>query len=516
MDSNSRKLYVAKNVIAKWASTILLTLIQLISRRIFIGYYSDSLLGLSGLLQSVISMLSLLELGVGSAIYYSLYEPLANNNQKQINAIMRLYKKIYAGIGVAVLCVGILIIPFLDILVETEVSNQTVTISYYILLADTVLSYFLAYSRNIFNADQKEFFCTNCDTISHVGAGISQILVTIITGNYYLYLGIKVIWTISANWYIHFQSLRKYKFIRKKTDYKLDDHFKKKFIGNVKALCVSNLSTYLVFGTDNLLLSTFIDLASVFIYSNYSTIITTVNKLFNNLFISTQASVGNYMVTEGKEKSYILFKNMFFINYVITSFTSIALLAALNPFITLWLGEEYTWPLVIEALLVFNNLQRFILQTVSVFRNAAGIYNPYRFYKYWGFIEGGVNLTFSVAFVYIFIENPIIGIFLGTTVSTVVTSLVQPHALFKYYFGAQYLRSYFAKYLMYMLLSIINAGIVYWLCNMIVLDNHLVQCFINSIISVVFFMMTTIIIFRKTSEYKYFTNIMLAKIKRKV
>lgn len=510
-----RKKNVIRNILAKWLSVFLITILQLVSRKVFIQYFTDSLLGLRSLLQSIISMLSLLELGVGSAIYFSLYEPLANNDEQKINGIMALYKKIYSIIGVLVLFLGIVLMVFISHFVDTDVSLNTVRIAFVILLFDTVSSYFLAYRRNIFNADQKEYICTNIDTVTSIIAIVFQIGVTVLTRNYYLCLISKVVWTIIANFYIYTSAGKKYPYIKQTTNYKLPSEYMNKFKKDVKALCVSNISTYLVFGTDNLLISTFVSLGSVFIYSNYNTVIMTVNKLFHNIFNSTQASVGNYMVVHGKDKAYDLFEKMFFANYMITSFTTVSLLTMLNSFMVIWLGEKYTWPIAVVAVLVLNNYLRYIGQTVSVFRNAAGIYSPYIFYKYWGIVEGAINVGASLLFIQFFKGNEIVGVFVGTTISTVlVYATTGPHALFKYYFGIKKIKRFIQRYVVYTGLTIIYVFISLGSLYVLNISNIYLKFFVSSVISLLVPNLLNIALFYKTEEFTYFKDILVKKISK--
>ena len=512
---SGRKNNVIKNILAKWISTVIITVLQLIARKIFIEYYSNDLMGLSGLLQSVISMLSLLELGVGSAIYFSLYDPLAKREELKIAAIMRLYKNIYTGIGFAVLGAGLCVLPFLNFFIDTELEIHTVKIAYIILLTDTGMSYFMAYRRNVFNADQKEYICTNIDTITSFCATLTQIALTIMTGNYYLYIGSKVIWTLGANLFIYFYVGNRYPYIKQKTDFVLSKEFIAKFKGNVKALCVANIATYLVFGTDNLLISKYVSLGSVFIYSNYNTIISMVNKLFHNIFGSAQASVGNYMVTESKENTFELFKNMFFMNYLVTCFTSVSLLVVFNSFIEIWLGKGYILSLGIVAILVFNNYARHILQTSSVFRNAAGIYDPYRFYKYWGLVEGTVNLISSLILIHVLVGQELLGIFLGTSISTVITSIVGPHALFKYYFGIEKSKTYIRDYWIYLLLTVGYAVISIAICNLLFVANAWLNMIIALGIALIIPNASNAYLFRNSSSMLYFKNVLKRYIHKK-
>lgn len=510
----TRKAFVIKNVFAKWIGIFLITILQFISRRFFIIYFSDDLLGLSGLLQSVIAMLSLLELGVGSAIYYSLYEPLARNNTKKIAAIMELYKRIYIIIGITVLILGLAMLPLLSYFIDTELAIGTVRIAFCILLSDTVLSYFMAYTRNIFNADQKEYFCTNIDTITTILAIVTQVIVTLITNNYYLYLAGKVIWTIVANLVVFLFSYQKYPYLKRKSNYKLSVEYMREFKKNVKTLCISNISTYLVFSTDNILISRYVGFGSVFIYSNYSMIISAVNKLFHNIFNSAQASVGNYVVNNDTEKSYMLFENIFFVNYLITGFTSVSLITMFNSFMKIWLGEKYVWPIYIVAVLVINNYLRFINQTVALFRNAIGLYNPYRFYKYWGFVEGGVNLVTSLVLIKIFKGEEIVGVFLGTTISTaLVFSFVGTHALFKYYFGIDKLKSFVRKYFIYLSLTALYSFTCVLTLEQISIANNIIKFIIATLISLVVPNTLNFVIFRGNNNFAFLKRMIISKVK---
>lgn len=508
MAKMSRKAFVLKNIFAKWISILLITILQFVSRKIFISYFSDDLLGLSGLLQSVIAMLSLLELGVGSAIYYTLYEPLSNRNTEKIIAIIRLYKKIYTYIGCIVLFLGLIMIPFLSRFIDASINIRTVRIAFCIFLIDTASSYFLAYRRNIFNADQKEYFCTNVDTVTTALGVITQILFTIFTHNYYLYLVGKVIWTISANIIIYISSSKKYRYINKDTNYVLPLEYMQEFKKNLKTLCISNVSSYLVFGTDNLLISNYVNIGSVFIYSNYSTIVNTVNKLLHNIFDSAQASAGNYVVNNDVSKAYKLFDNIFFINYMVTCFSSVSLVTMLNPFIKIWLGNKYVWPLYIVIILVANNYFRFINQTIALFRNAIGLYSPYSFYKYWGFVEGIVNIVASLLFVHLFKDEKIIGVFLGTTVSTIfVFSFNGIHALFKYYFGIEKLKEFARKYIVYILLTVMYSCLTLTLFKFFKTDNDYIKFAFSAIISIVIPNALNFMLFGKSSNFAFIKSV---------
>jgi len=319
-----RKKSALKNIVSKMIYSIVITLLSFVSRRVFVSTLGDTLLGLNGLLTSVISMLSLMELGVGNAIYFSLYEPLAENNEERIKSIMRLYQKLYRYIGLAVCIVGLCVIPFLKFLITQDIDYNYVYKIYLIFLANSVMSYFMAYRRSLYSANQKDYLINNVTTVVNIISYSLQILTMLRYQNYVVYLLIQVIATVSINLIFLLKSDRDYPYLREKNVQPLPKEYKDTLVKNVKALFMMSISGFAVFGTDNMLLTYFVGLGAVTIYGNYTTIINMVNTTFNSMLSNMKANVGNYLVTETKEKSYTLFKNLFFINFLITGFTSVA------------------------------------------------------------------------------------------------------------------------------------------------------------------------------------------------
>ena len=510
-----REKFVIKNIFAKLLSTGLVTLLSFISKKVYVNSLGDEIMGLNALLLSVISMLSLIELGIGNAIYFSLYKPLAEKDEKQITAIMRLYAKIYMIIGLLVLVIGIVVIPFLHFF-STKLPDRILYGAYIIMLLDTALSYYMAYRRNIFNADQKEFFNTNVDTFVNVAISCVQMAAVVVTKNYFLFLGIKLMGTVIGNLYIYIQSGRRYPYLKKKTSYQLSEEFKHTFKENVKALCIINISTYLVFGTDNLLLSTFTTLTAVFIYSNYTAILTAVNQVFHQTFNSMQASVGNFMVIEGKDKSYELFKKIFFINFLVTSYTSTALITLFNSAITIWMGDKYVWPMAVVAILVFNNYSRYIIQAASIFKNAAGLYSPTPIYKYLALLEGIINLIASLFFICV-CKLQIMGVFIGTSVSTIVSTIGIPYAIYRYYFKCE-AKQYIQRYIQYLALTFIYCTVSVILYQCVRTPYEVCNLFLGLVISFVVPFGLSTLLFNKTEEYVFVLDIVkryIGKIKNR-
>lgn len=507
-----RKDKVIKNVSSQMFATLVQSLLGFIIRRTFLDCLGQSLLGLNGLMTSIIGMLSLVELGVGEAINFSLYEPLAKGDHKQVNAIMKLYKKLYISIGGIITALGIVLFPFLHLLVETEVSMSIVYQTYGLFLINNLFSYLFAYNRNIISADQKDYIVINTDTVGQIALNISQLIVLLLTRNYYLHLILQIISTFARNYYISLKAKKLYPYINQKDAQPLTKEYIHNLVNNVKALFITRVAYFCVSGTDNILLSSFVSLSSVAIYNNYVTILNLFNNTFNMIISKARSVIANYMVLNEIENSYMLFKRIFFVNFIITSYTSIGIFVVCNEVICVWLGEGNTWPLLIIGLLVYNNYSRYILQTCEAFRGAAGLYSPRPFVKYVSLLEGIVNLVFSLIFIKI-LDNPIIGIFLGTSVSTIVSTITVPWIVYHFLFKIS-LFEFYILYFKYFLVMIITLFISNSIFQMVLVESHL----LNVVSGIIVCSMTTLVIyvglFHQSDEYRYIMNIVKSYLKK--
>lgn len=515
-----RKRYALKNVIAKISYATIYAILSFVTRKLFIIYLGDTVLGLSGLMTSILSMLSLMELGVGNAIYFSMYKPLAEGNDGEVNAIMKLYRKLYCAIGIAVLVVGLCLLPFLNFLIQKELATSTINMGfayrvYLIFLADSVMSYFLAYRRNIFSADQKEYIVTNTTTVVTLTYTVLQILSLVFWQNYYVYLIIKVVATVGMNIYFYAKSYKAYPYLKEKETPPLSEEYKKNLVKNVKALFMMSLSSFLVFSTDNMLITYFVSLSAVAVYNNYSTLVNMVNQMFNTAISSMKSNVGNFLVTEQEDARYDLFKKMFFINFLITGFTSVGLITLSNEFIgSVWMKEaRFVWPMTLVIIIVFNNFSRYMSEAAGVFISAAGLYSPYPLYKYWALIEGLLNFAASVFMIKV-LGWGIYGVFLGTSVSTIVNTIAVPQVTFKYILKRS-LRNYYGLYFKYMALTAIFAAASYELLQLLRTPYGILNVIIGCCTSVGVMGIGTILLFHRTAEYQYIKQVITGFIGRK-
>lgn len=417
-------------------------IISFINRIVFIHYLSAEYLGINGLFGNVIGMLSLAELGIGSAMIFSLYKPLAENDRDQIGRLMNLYKQMYRKVAVVVTVLGMSLFPFLNYLIKGQ-SVPHLRLIYLMYLANSVLTYLFSYKCSIFMADQRSYIKVVWEQAMHLIQMIIQILVLVLTKNFLLYLGIQMICNLFVYIMIAWHADREYPYLNECHELP-EPQMRKDITKNIRAMFMHKIGAIFVQGTDNLLVSAFVGLASVGIYSNYSMIMTNINSLLTRILEAFSASVGNLGATENEARIHEVYRTVDFLMYLIYSYIAGGLLFLYNPFIRVFFGAEYLFPMSIVLIIVTNFYLNGMRQTNLIFREAMGLF---WYDRYKSIAEGIVNLIVSMILVRWF---DVAGIFLGTIVSTLTTSFwVEPYVLMRYGVKTDWkrkLRDYFVRY----------------------------------------------------------------------
>ncbi|BDP49458.1 sugar translocase [Enterococcus faecium] len=391
---------------------ILRIVIQFVGRSFFIYFLGAKYLGLNGLFTNILSFLSLAELGIGSSIIYSLYKPLAQKDESKVKALMNLYKKTYEFIGIFIGIVGVLIIPLLPLFIKNSTDIPHMYRYYVLFLLNSVLSYFFTYKRSLAIADQKNYLVAINDFAFLFFMNIVQVIALYFRHRIRIGFLVQILFTLFSNINISRTVDKRYSYLKEKDVVSLDKQTKDEVKKNVKGILPlhSKIGGVIVMGTDNILISTFVNLTAVGIYSNYSLIVTSVQNLCKQITNSITASVGNFAVSNKKKDSFELFKKHFFINHSLIFFSSILLLTLMNPFISLWVGAKYMLPMSTTILIVLN-------YSVQVYRNTSFVFIE-SFGLYWSqrkkpIIEAGVNLLLSLLLLIVF-DMGINGVLIGT------------------------------------------------------------------------------------------------------
>ena len=496
-----------KNVIMAFIMNIVTILVGFISQKIFINILGTEYLGFNGLFTNVISMLGIVELGLGSAIIYNLYKPIAENNKEQVKSLMSFYKISYRLIAFIITIIGLLLIPLLPFIIGETSIKENINLIYTLFLLDIVASYLLTYKRSILYANEKTYIVN----IVHIGylivLNVVQILILYTTRNYILYLIVKIIFRILENIVLTIIANRKYEYIKEKNAKKLDNNIKKDIFTKVKGLIYHKIGGFVVLGTDNIIISKFLGVATVGLYSNYNLIIQALSNLFAQAFSSITASVGNLLIENDTNKSYKIYRNMLFFNSWIFTFASAGLLSIIEPFVKVWIGEQYILPFGVLLALVINFYIQGMRKTSNTFKEAAGIFYEDRHIP---ILESIINIIASVILVNIL---GLAGVFIGTIISTFVLFFYSyPKFVYKPLFKRNYIQ-YLKDYVPYVSVAIISVAITYIIINNINLQNAILQIIVNLILVIIIPNIIHLIIFFKTQEFDYYKNIVLNNLK---
>ncbi len=481
---------------------MVILLSNFIIRRVFVDTLSVEYLGLNGLFANIVSLLSLAELGVGGAIIFSLYLPLAENNWGKVQAIMHLFKKVYIFVGLTIFLLGAAVVPLLPHLIKNNPVARTDLFLFYLLfLANTASSYFFSYKRGLIIADQKKYIDVINTLVFKVLLSIMQIVFLLISRSFYFFLIIQLVFTILENISISFVVNRKYPQVYKTAyDTSLEKEQLETIKKNTFGLFLHRVGGAIVDGTDNLLMSKLVGIAQVGLYSNYYMVRRAIQVLLDFIYQAIIPTLGNYNVTATLQQKRSTFNNFNYLVAMISSICSITLFNAYNTFINLWLGSEYLLSPTIVMVIVINFYLFGMRQSVSMFRASMGIYWADR---YKPLVESFVNLVASII---LGKQYGILGILLGTTISTVFVCIwVEPYYLYKIAYEGK-VREYFISFFKYTIFTFVAGFLTYKACALLPGESF-VTLVLQVVISLGVGCISFMLVFIKSTEQWYWINL---------
>lgn len=508
--ANSRTKNSIKNSIISLISFFIIAILQFVNRTVFVNFLSADYLGLNGLFSNIISFLTLADLGIGTAMTYALYKPLKENDTETIKSIMNMYKYLYTLVGVFIIIVGFILVPYLDWFIKDMPKNISHIPWYYcVFVVNAGVSYFLTYKRTIIVCNQNQYISSLTTTLKTIIMSILQIMVLAFTKNYLLYLMVMVLCTIFENISISLIADKQFPYLKEKNIIPLNKSIKRDIQKNISALIFHKIGSMIIFSTDNIIISKYVGLMSVGLYSNYVLITNTLSNAITQIFNSLTASIGNLLAYNDIDHSKIVFDRIFFINYWLYAFCSICLFIMLTPFISLWLGDNYLFNISTTLIIVISFYFTGMRRSVGVFKEAAGLFWNDR---YKPLVESVLNLSLSIPLA---LHFGVLGTILGTIVTTLLLSIpVEAYILFKNYFNESPI-NYFIKQILYFILTIIIGFITYILINFIT-GKSLVFFILKLLISIIIPNIFLVAIFIHTKEFKYYVVLIKKIIKKNI
>ena len=504
---SSRTLNSLKNATINLVAKLSAILCSFIIRTVFLKYLGDQYTGVSTLFTDILNILSFTELGIGTAISFAFYKPIAENDEKKIAELMCFCKYAYSIISIAVLVLGLSLIPALGFFVRNVPDiKEDITLIYILYVIKTAFSYLLIYKSTFLIAKQKQFIVTGTDSLCTIIKTIIDIIIIVITKNFLLYLVLEIARVVISNSIIsHFSNreLKNNKFY-KKVKIKITE-FKGLFL-NVRDVFIYKVNGIVLNSTDSLIISRVISTVSVAYISNYNLIFNAINNIAYQAISAITASVGNLAVLKTRKEQKDVFFTINFICYVFTNVAIVGLWLCANPFIEMIWGEKYVLPQTIVLLLCMNFFIINMHMVVDMFRNANGIFHEGRMRP---LVTAIINLIVSiVAARYIGLH----GVLLGTVVSRITTQLwYDAKLIFKLVFKES-VKTYYMKYILYSVLTFICCTLGWIVCSLIFVVY--IKFIVGIIIAVIGTLFLIILLFRKSDVLKNAFNYAKLIVKR--
>lgn len=455
MDKKRSILNVSIAIITK----VILLIFSLLLRRLLINNVGNDVNGLYSLYTSIISFLSIAELGVGTAINFSMYKPIVQGDTKKVAALYNLYKKVYLVVGAVVLIVGAALMPALPALAKDYSNSANLYLTFGIMLASVVIDYAYSSKTSLINAHKNNYVTTLISSFCIIFRRVIQLLVLIFLHSFEYYLLAKVLASLVEWGLVEIYTRRHYKDVISLKD-KVDQETKNEVVKNTKAMFLHKMSGILVNATDSIIISAFIGVVVLGKYSNYLTVMTAMTSILTLFFTPLTAIIG-HLCAEGnlsEKKKY--FRFMYFFNFTIGIIFFLGYYAVIDDLIAIMFGADLVMDWTVPLIITINYFIQFMRQTVLLYRDATGSF----YYDRWQpVISAVLNIILSLLFVKWF---GVVGVIVATIVTNLfVTHLMNPYVLYKYGFDGEKPTKYY----------LLNYGLILVFCGALAVLHFVMQ-----------------------------------------
>lgn len=465
-------------------------------RTAMIYFMGVQYLGLNSLFTSILQVLNLTELGVGSAMVYSMYKPIVDDDTPQICSLMRLYRLYYRVIGIVIAVIGGILTPFIPYLVKSDLpAGLNIYILYLLNLAATVLSYWLfAYKNAIFQAHQRVDIISKITLLTNTFQYIAQLIIIIFVKNYYLYVLVTLLTQTLTNIITAIAATKKYPDYQPKG--KLDRQLVKEINQRIRDLFTSKLGSVVVNAADTVVISAFLGLTTLAIYQNYYFILTSIMGIVAIVFQSCTAGIGNSVIVETAEKNFNDLKKFTFLIVWISGFCTCSLICLYQPFMEIWVGKDLMLGFSAVICFCIYYFVNEINQLLNTYKDAAGIWHEDRFRPLiTAIVNVGMNLI-TVQFWGIY------GVLLSTVLSMLIVGMPWLlYNLFTVLFDRKQFPIYLKALVKYVVVVTFSCVICYFVCQFFTF-NAWTTLIIRALLCCIIPNAIYFIVYRNTVEFK--------------
>lgn len=508
MAGYTRTVNTIRNIIMGIITRIVAIVMPFLIRTIIIYKLGAEYAGINSLFSSILQVLSVSELGISSAIIFSLYKPVAENDILQIRKWITIYKTIYKIIGTTILILGLAICPFIRFFINGDYPhNLNIYILYLIYLSNSVISYYaFGYKDVVLTVNQRKDKLSQIELGVSLARSISQIVVLLTIKNFYLYIVMLPIFTLVSNVMVNNISNKMY------PDFKPNDKLSLKGLGQIKnqlkGVAIGKIAVVARNSFDSIIISSMLGLTAAAIYSNYYYIFSALTSLLSVILISMSASVGNSLAVHTKEKNYEDLLRFDFYFQFLVSFSTICLYILYQPFMKIWVGKQLMYPTITVVLFCIYFYVNNMAQIRSVYSEASGIWWDFRFFTIGEMIA---NLLLNFLLGYFWGAN---GILLATIITAFISSFICiTYISIKKIFDKSPFE-YYKNNLIYCCITLFGAIVIGWILTFINKNGFIMFIIKGIICCIITFIYLMIVYIVNPKTRKYLIQI-LNKLKRK-
>lgn len=460
--SASRIQNAKRNMVVGFINKIVTIVSPFLVRTVLIHTLSVEYVGISGLFSSILQMLSMADLGFASAIVYSMYKPIAEGDDSAVCALINFYKKIYRVIGGIIFVIGMVLLPFLNGMINGDCpSDVDIHIIYIIYLVNSVVSYLMfSYKRSLLIAYQRRDVADTIQAICKLGLSIVQIVSLILVKNYYAYVVFIPICSIMDNLLCAWRTKKMFPHIDSRGA--IQPNVKNDIIEKTKGLLIYRICGMTRNALDNFFLSMFYGLVVVGIYNNYYYIMNSIRLFVDICTQSISAGIGNSVATESIEKNYKNLNVFTFIYEWICGWCTVCLLCLYQPFMQIWVGEDNMFSIGVVISLCIYFYVWIAGDIRSQYTDASGLW--------WKEKKRAVAETIAnIALNYVLVVNfGVIGVVLATAISILFVGLPWSNKIiFDSYFKDQSCKQYMLSQGIYALITTVCCLVTYGICDIV-------------------------------------------------
>lgn len=472
----SRSKNASRNIAFAIANRLVNIFLPFITRTLVLYLLGSVYLGIGTLFSSILSFLSLTELGLSSAITYAMYKPLADGDDAKVCALLSYYRKMYYAIGTIMLIVGTVLLPFIPVLIKgNPPTGLNIYVLYYIYLINTVISFFIGgYRQCLISANQRNDIVNKIGMVVLVFNNLFQVAALYFTRNYYVYAFVPIVGTLITNFSNIIITKKMYPNIN--CSGILEPEAKTSIRKRISGLFGTKLNSVVIHQADTLVISSFLGLTVLAEYGNYYYIMNAICGFIMVLFSSITAGVGNKIALDSLEENKKLFEQINFVNAWLVGIASTCFMCLYQPFMELWVGKDLMLSTQFVVLFVSYFYIYEIQRTILTFKDAAGLWYEDRYRPYVSMIFNVVSNLILVQFIGIY------GIVLSSVLAFFISLPWVNYVLFRYLFK----ESAFAnliKMLKFAALSVTQIAVAYMICEFININSLILTITLRLMVS---------------------------------